>query len=78
MLDANTDFEDRNLAISEESIDKAITYLKFHDPSNANRDYAIGLLQRMQVAAKISADSSKMSFEDFVERSNQSLKNKKD
>jgi len=78
MLDANKDFEDRKLAISEEAIDKAISYLKFYDPSNANRDYAIGLLQRMQVAAKISADSSKMSFEDFVERSNQSLKKKKD
>ena len=76
MLDANKDFEDRKLAISEEAIDKTINYLKFHDPSNANRDYAIGLLQRMQVAAKISADSSKMSFEDFVDRYNQSLKNK--
>lgn len=78
MLDANKDFEDRKLAVSEEAIDKAINYLKLHDPLNANRDYAIGLLQRMHVAAKISADSSKMSFEDFVERSNQSLKNKKD
>lgn len=78
MLDANKDFEDRKLAVSEEAIDKTINYLKFHDPLNANRDYAVGLLQRMQVAAKISADSSKMSFEDFVERSNQSLKKKKD
>ena len=78
MLDANKDFEDRTLTISEDAIDKAINYLKFHDPSNTNCDYAIGLLQRMQVAAKISADSSKMSFGDFVERSNQSLKNKKD
>lgn len=76
MLDANTDFEDRNLAISEESINKAITYLKFHDPSNANRDYAIGLLKSMQVAASTMADASTLNFEDFVDRYNQSLKNK--
>jgi len=46
-LDANKDFEDRKLAISEEAIEKAINYLRYHDPANANRDYAIGLLQRM-------------------------------
>lgn len=77
MLDANTDFEDRNLAISEEAIEKAINYLKFHDPSNANRDYAIGLLQHMQVTAKSAADTSKLSFEDFVDNYNESLKIKK-
>lgn len=76
MLDANKDFEDRKLAISEEAIEKAINYLRYHDPANANRDYAIGLLQRMQVAAKISADSSKKSFEDCVDDYNESLKNK--
>lgn len=76
MLDANKDFEDRKLAISEEAIEKAINYLRYHDPANANRDYAIGLLQRMQVAAKISAESSKKSFEDYVDDYNESLKNK--
>lgn len=76
MLDANKDFDDRNLAISEEAIEKAINYLEFHDPPNANRDYAIGLLQRMQVTAKSAADASKLSFEDFVDDYNESLKNK--
>jgi hypothetical protein len=76
MLDANKDFDDRKLAISEEAIEKAINYLKYHDPSNANRDYAIGLLKYMQVAAKTMANASTLSFEDFVDRYNQSLKNK--
>lgn len=76
MLDANKDFEDRKLAVSEEAIDKAITYLKFHDPSNANRDYAIGLLKSMQVAANTMADASTLNFEDFVKRYNRSLNNK--
>ena len=76
MLDANKDFEDRKLAISEEAIDKAINYLKFHDPLNAKRDYAIGLLMSMQVAAGTIADASTLNFEDFVDRYNQSLKSK--
>lgn len=76
MLDANKDFEDRKLAISEGAIDKAINYLKFHDPSNANRDYAVGLLKSMQVAANTMAGASTLNFEDFVDRYNQSLKNK--
>lgn len=76
MLDANKDFEDRKLAVSEETIDKAINYLKFHDTLNANRDYAVGLLKSMQNAANTMADASKLNFEDFVDRYNQSLKNK--
>lgn len=76
MLDANKDFEDRNLAVSEEAIEKAINYLKFHDPSNANRDYAIGLSKSMQVAANTMANASTLNFEDFVKHYNQSLKDK--
>ncbi|MFZ1459119.1 MAG: hypothetical protein WAT17_04560 [Candidatus Saccharimonadales bacterium] len=76
MLDANKDFEDRKLAVSEEAIEKAINYLKFHDPLNANRDYAVGLLKSMQIAASTMADASTLNFEDFVDRYNQSLKNK--
>lgn len=56
MLDANIDFNDRNLANSEEAIEKAINYLKYHDPANANREYAIGLLKRMQSTARNIAD----------------------
>lgn len=75
-MDANKDFEDRKLAVSEEAIDKAINYLKLHDPSNANRDYAIGLLKSMQIAANTMADASTLNFEDFVDHYNQSLKSK--
>jgi hypothetical protein len=73
MLDADTDFNDRNLAENEEVIAKAINYLKYHDPANANRDYAIGLLRYMQRASRAVADKSELSFEEFVERYNQSL-----
>ena len=52
MSDPSKDFEDRNLATSEEAIEKALNYLRLHDPENANRNYAIGLLKRMQSAAK--------------------------
>ena len=76
MLDANKDFEDRKLAVSEEAIEKAINYLKFHDPLNANRDYATGLLKSMQVVANTMADASTLNFEDFVKRYNRSLNNK--
>jgi hypothetical protein len=73
MLDADTDFDDRNLSENEEVIAKAINYLKYHDPANANRDYAIGLLRYMQRASRAVADKSELSFEEFVERYNQSL-----
>lgn len=35
--------------ISEEDIQKVITYLKFHDPKNADRDYAIEFIESMQI-----------------------------
>lgn len=73
MLDAN-DFNDRNLAENEEVIAKTINYLKHKDPANANREYAIGLLKRMQQVAKRAADNSPLSFEEFIDRYNQSLK----
>lgn len=66
------DFGDRNLADDEEAITKAINYLKYKDPANANREYAIGLLKRMQRVAKGMADGSPLSFEDFVDRHDQS------
>ena len=65
MLDENTDFNDRNLAENEEFIEKTINYLKYKDPNNANREYAIGLLKRMQSVAKTMADSSKLDFEEI-------------
>lgn len=35
--------------INEEDIKKAINYLKFHDPKNADREYAIEFIEAMQV-----------------------------
>lgn len=35
--------------ISEEDVQKVITYLKFHDPKNATREYAIEFIEAMQV-----------------------------
>lgn len=65
MLDPSKDFDDRNLANSEEAIEKALEYLRYHDPVNANREYAIGLLKRMQAAADNIAGKVTLDFEDF-------------
>ncbi len=70
MLDEK-DFDDLNLADNEEVIAKTINYLKYKDPANANREYAIGLLKRMQVVAKSMADASTLTFEEFLDRANQ-------
>lgn len=72
MLDANTDFNDINLAESEEAIEVALKYLRHKDPRNANRDYATKLLRGMQSAAKDIADKSGLSFEEFFEKYNES------
>lgn len=37
--------------ISEEDIQKVINYLKFHDPKNADREYAIEFIESMQVTS---------------------------
>ena len=37
--------------ISEEDVQKVITYLKFHDSENANREYAIEFIEAMQVTS---------------------------
>jgi hypothetical protein len=70
MLDTNKGFDDRNLANSEEAIEKALEYLRYHDPANANREYAIGLLKRMQAAADNIAGKVTLDFEQFVENNN--------
>jgi len=71
MLDPSKDFDDRNLANNEEAIKKALEYLHYHDPANANREYAIGLLKRMQTAADNIAGKVTLDFEQFVENSNE-------
>ena len=40
---------DNGYEINEEDIQKAINYLKFHDPKNADRKYAIEFIEAMQV-----------------------------
>jgi hypothetical protein len=72
MSEAN-DFDERNLADNEEVIAKAINYLKYKDPANANREYAIGLLKRMQHVAQGMGDKSPLSFEQFIDQYNQSF-----
>ncbi len=71
MLDPSKDFDDRNLANSEEAIEKALEYLRYHDPANANREYAIGLLKRMQAAADNIAGKVTLDFEQFVGGNNE-------
>lgn len=74
MLDANKDFDDLNLADSEEAIEAALKYLQYHDSANANREYAIGLLKKMQEVSGSIADKNELSFEEFVETYNDSQK----
>lgn len=71
MLDPSKDFDDRNLADSEEAIEKALEYLHYHDPANENREYAIGLLKRMQSTADNIASKTTLDFDQFVENNNE-------
>lgn len=71
MLDPSKDFNDRNLASSEEAIEKALEYLHYHDPANENREYAIGLLKRMQSTADNIASKATLDFDQFVENNNE-------
>lgn len=75
MLNPSKDFDDRNLANSEEAIEKALEYLRYHDPANANREYAVGLLKRMQAAANNIASKVTLDFAQFVENSNEPKQN---
>lgn len=72
MLDPKTDFNDRNLDENEEVITKTLNYLKYHDPKNANREYAIGLLKFAKRAGQAMADKG-VDFEEFVKQYNKSL-----
>ena len=38
-----------NYKINEDDIQKVIKYLEFHDPKNADRDYAIEFIEAMQI-----------------------------
>jgi hypothetical protein len=41
-------FHDRHLYEDEEAIASAINHLRYSDPENANRDYAVAFLKFMQ------------------------------
>ena len=70
MSDPSNYFDDHNLAENEEAIEKALNYLKYHDPENANREYAIGLLKRMQNAASSIAGRVELNFGEFIDETN--------
>jgi len=72
MLDINKDFEDLNLAESEEAIKVALRHLHYSDPANENREYAIKMLKRMNEVSKVIGDKSGLSFEEFVKKHNKS------
>lgn len=38
-----------NYEINEDDIQKVIKYLEFHDPKNADREYAIEFIEAMQI-----------------------------
>ena len=52
----------------EETILKTIHYLELHDPSNANREYAVGFLKFMQRFAHVASRSEGFDFERFLEK----------
>lgn len=57
--------------ISEEDAQKVITYLKFHDPENANREYAIEFIQAMQITSNEIARSDEelaKAIEEFTKK----------
>jgi hypothetical protein len=66
MQDAN-DLTNRHLAENEEIIARTIRILQFKDPANANREYAVELLKRMQQVAKTIAGKSPLSFEEYID-----------
>lgn len=51
---------------NEQNIEAAIKYLKYHDPENADREYAIELLRSMQETAKELVDKN-LEFAQLIE-----------
>ena len=65
-------FQDRHLYEDEEVIEKAINYLKYKDPANANREYAIGYLKFMQRFAFAAEKTEGFDFDKFFDKYKQS------
>ena len=60
---------------TEEDIQKVINYLTIHNPANADRDYAVQLLQQMQDNAFNVANSGVLTEEEIAEALKKSTKN---
>lgn len=60
--------------ITEEDIQKVITYLKFHEPQNASREYAIEFIESMQIKGNEIARSDEalaQAIEEFTKKKHQ-------
>ena len=58
---------DMDYEFTEEDIQKVINYLTIHNPENADRDYAVQLLQQMQDNAFSVANSGVLTEEEIAE-----------
>lgn len=58
---------DMNYEFTEDDIQKVLDYLTHHNPENADRDYAIQLLQQMQDNAFNVANSGVLTEEELAE-----------
>lgn len=58
---------DMDYEFTEDDIQKVINYLTIHNPANADRDYAVQLLQQMQDNAFNVANSGVLTEEEIAE-----------
>ena len=64
----DTDFRKRPSITDERLITAAMTYLRYHDSSNASRENAISLLAFMQTVAKeVSMTMTEEAFDQYYE-----------
>jgi hypothetical protein len=66
---------DMDYEFTEEDIQKVINYLTIHDPKNADKDYAVQLLQHMQDKAFNVANSGVLTEEEIEEAIKNSSEN---
>lgn len=66
---------DMDYEFTEDDIQKVINYLTIHNPENADRDYAVQLLQQMQDNAFNVANSGVLTEEEIAEALKKSTEN---
>lgn len=66
---------DMNYEFTEEDIRKVLDYLTHHNPENADRDYAIQLLQQMQDEAFGVVNSGVLTEDEIAEAVKKSTDN---